>query len=271
MVIVLLILITIVLIIYSIVKLTKKIKRASKSKNTTTNDDATTAKTTAKTTAEIDATYIRDNTTGVIRRIDNKPISDEEVPYLIELGTQHAIEREQQSKNPKFHRTEREEELSFQFMMNHGEQIEKRTASFEDCNRLAYKENDINKKIELLQKTILLYEEAKKWFYKTKGGTIYFQDYYEYQHNSQNDCFSYIDTVKEYLKDCIFVKNYIMPKILYAIKSNSDGILQKDIYQHLPDASRGDVQRVIRNLESQGLITREKSKNSYLLTIKETQ
>lgn len=245
----------IILMIISAVIQNKENKKASKQKSKTT---------------KIDNVYTKNVETGTIKRIDNKPISDEEVPNLIKLGYQHALEREKQSNNPKFHRTTQEEELSFRFEMNHGEQIEKRTASFEDCNRLAYKENDINKKIELLQKTILLYEEAKKWFYKTKGGTIYFQDYYEYQHNSQNDCFSYIDTVKKYLEECIRNRDYVIPNIINIIKS-SNGILQKDIYQHLPDASRGDVQRVIRNLESQGLITREKSKGSYLLTIKETK
>lgn len=255
----------IALMIYGVYIENKSKKMLSMRKNTTTT---TGNATTAKTTAEIDATYIRDNKTGVIRRIDNKPISDEEVPYLIELGTQHAIEREQQSKNPKFHRTEREEELFVQFMMNHGDEIDKHVSSFEECDRLAFAEKDLNKKIELLQKTIIEYEKARTWFYRTKGGTIYFQDMYEHLHNSRNDDFSYISQVEDYLEECIEERDYIIPEILKIIKC-SDGILQKDIYQHLPDVSRADVQRIIRHIESEGLITKEKSKNSYLLTIKE--
>ena len=219
----------------------------------------------------VDVTYIRNVNT--ISRSDGKPISDEEIPYLIRLGYQHALEREKQSKNIKFHRTEREEELSFQFEMNHGEEIQKRIDSFEECYRLACAEDNLNKKIELLQKTIIQFEKARTWFYRTKGGTIYFQDMYEHMHNSRNDDFSYIDyiyRVKEDLNECIRKRDYVIPKLLDIIQY-SNGILQKDIYQQLPDVSKAEIQRIIRCFESEGLITREKSGNSYLLIFKETQ
>jgi hypothetical protein len=127
---------------------------------------------------------------------------------IITIGTQHAKEREKQSKNPKFHRTEREEELSFQFGCNHSDEIQKRTDLFEEYYELACAETDLNKKIELLEKTIFQFEKAKKWFYRTKGGTIYFQDMYEHLHNSRNEDFSYIDQVKEDLEECIEERNY---------------------------------------------------------------
>lgn len=214
-----------------------------------------------------DVTYVIDNKTNTIIRNENKPISDEEVPYLIELGYRQALERERQSKNVKFHRTEKEEDLFVQFMMNHGDEIDKRVDSFEKCNRLAFKEEDLDKKIELLQKTIIQFEKARTWFYRTKGGTIYFQDMYEHMHNSRDDDFSYISQVKDHLEECIRKRDYVIPKMLDVIKS-SNGILQKDIYQHLPDVSKSEVQKVIRNFESEGLIKREKSKGSYLITFK---
>ena len=215
------------------------------------------------------ATYIRDGNTHSIQRRDGQPISDAEIPDLIKMGYQEALEREKQSNNIKFARTEREEELSFQFMMNHGDEIEKHVNSFEECYRLAYKEDDLDKKIELLQKTITNFEKAKVWFYRTKGGTIYFQDMYEHMHNSRDDDYSYISQVEEYLEECIEERDYIIPEILDAIKS-SNGILQKDIYQHLPDFPKSMIQKIIRKLENQGLITREKSGNTYLLKFKET-
>ena len=217
-----------------------------------------------------DAVYIRNNNTHTIKRYDNKPISDDEVPDLIKLGYQEALERERQSTNIKFHRTEREEDLMVQFMMNHSDQISKHTDSFEELYRLAFDEDDLNKKIELLQKTIIQFEKEKAWFYRTKGGTIYFQDMYEHMHNSRDDDFSYISQVKNYLEECIKERDYIIPTLLDIIQS-SDGILQKDIYQHMPDVSRADVQRTIRDFESEGLITREKSKGSYLITYKGTK
>lgn len=130
----------------------------------------------------------------------NKRIINSDANYI---GYQRAIEQEKQSKNLKFHRTKKEEELSFQFEMNHGDEIDKRVNSFEECYRLACAEKNLNKKIELLEKTIIKFEKAKNWFYRTKGGTIYFQDMYEHLHNSRNDDFSYIDQVKNDLNKCI--------------------------------------------------------------------
>ena len=151
--------------------------------------------------------------------------------------------------------------------LNHGDEISKHIDSFEKCYRLAFADKNLNKKIELLQETIIKFEKAKKWFYRTKGGTIYFQDMYEHLHNSRNEDFSYIDQVEKYLEECIKERDCTIPKILGAIKS-SGSILQKDIYQHLPDVLKTDVQRIVRHLENEGLITKEKSGNSYLLTIK---
>jgi hypothetical protein len=155
--------------------------------------------------------------------------------------------------------------------MKHGSEIAKHENSFEECYNLAISEKDLNKKIELLEKTIIEFEKAKTWFYRTKGGTIYFQDMYEHLHSSNNDDWSYIDQVEDYLEECIDERDYIIPKLLEIIKSSSDGILQKDIYQHLTDVSKSHIQKLIRNFESEGLITREKSKGSYLLTIKQPQ
>lgn len=222
-----------------------------------------------KNTTKIDVTYIQDNKSNTITRSDNKPIPDEEIPGLIESGYKKAIEYEKQSPNIKFHRTAKEEDLSFNFEMNHGHEIGKHIRTFEDCYRKAFSEKDINKKIVLLEQTIYNFEKAKKWFYQTKGGMIYFQDMYEHLHNSRNDDYSYIDQVEDELDASIDERDYIIPKMLEIIRTSSDGILQKDIYQHLPDVPRIQIQNIVRNFESEGLISKEKSKGSYLLTIKE--
>lgn len=205
-------------------------------------------------------------TPNTIDRIDGQPISDEEIPHLIEIGKEKAMEQFEQSENPIFHRTEREENLATQFMLNHSDEIQKHTDSFEEHNRLAYAEKDLNRKIELLQETVNLYEKEKKWFYRTKGGIIYFQDFYEHLHNSKNKDFSYIDLVKKYLEDCIIKRDYIIPEILNLITS-LNGILQKDIYKYLPNISKSEIQRTIRELETENLVTRTKKGNSYFLTL----
>ena len=120
---------------FIIKEIIKFIKGAFKKKTTTTNGDAT---------------YVNVNNTHTIKRSDNKPISDDEIPDLIKLGYQHALERERQSKNGKFHRTGKEEDASFQFAINHKDQIKEHVSPFQTCFGLARNENDLDKKIELL-------------------------------------------------------------------------------------------------------------------------
>ena len=169
----------------------------------------------------------------------------------------------------KFPQTEKERELSIQFAKHCKTQIKEHVLPFQRCFDLANKETDLDKKIELLQRTILLFEEAKTWFYKTKGGTIYFQTAYENLRNAQcEECFSFGDMVKTRMEYYIRKRDYLIPMILGTISSNVEGILQKDIYKQIPDASKSEIQHTICELEAEGKITKEKSGNSYLLNIK---
>lgn len=180
-----------VLMIRFVIFLIKKIKIALKPHNDT-NDEPY---------------YVSYDNMNTFQRSDNKPISNEEIPNLIKSGLYHALSKENQSKNIKFHRTDKEEELSFRFEMNHSDEIDKHIDSFENCYSLACATKDLNKKIELLEKTIIKFEKARTWFYRTKGGTIYFQDMYEHLHNSKNNDFSYIDQVERDLNECIRKRN----------------------------------------------------------------
>ena len=199
-------------------------------------------------------------TENMIYRTDKQPISDEEVPYLMEVGYESALE----GKNIQLKRTSREEDLRINFMMNHSYDIQHHVDKFEDLYRKAYAEKKLNLKIKLLEQTICEYDKAKKWFYRTKGGAIYFEDMYEHLHNSRNNDFSYIDSVQDELEYCIDKRDITIPQILSAIGSN--GIIQKDIYE-LVDSDKSDIQMIIRELVSENKIKREKKGNSYLLTL----
>lgn len=195
-----------------------------------------------------------------IQRVDGNPISDDEIPYLIKTGYEKALEKE--NTNPK--RTSREDDLCANFMKNHFYDIEYHVDKFEKLREKAYREKNIDSKIDLLKQTIFEYEKSKKWFYRTKGGMIYFEDMYEHLHNSKNNDFSYIDSVQEELNYYIDKKEIVIPQILSAIGNN--GIIQKNIYD-LVDSNKSDIQYIIRELESIGKIKREKKGNSYLLTL----
>lgn len=125
--------------------------------------------------------------------------------------------------------------------------------------------NNLTEKIFLLNESIKAFEKAKEFCYKKgKGGTIYFQDTWEYLHNSKKPCFSYLDNIKASLDKTIFKKNIVIPSIISTITDN-DGILQKDIYKLLPDIDKQTIQQTIKELTAVGTISAIKKSNSYEL------
>lgn len=203
---------------------------------------------------------------GTVSRIEGREISDEEVPYLIQSGLETAIKAEKESPNPKFHRTDCEEELSFQFMMKYGGQVQVMTDAFEESYRAAYDVDDYQEKIRLYEKALTLYYKAQKFCYsKGKGGTIYFQDLWEYMHNSQDTCFSYEILIKNAIDETKETYEVLIPSILKVISENQ-GILQKDIYKFLPEFDKARIRRLIKQLNISGEVIMEKKGNSYILT-----
>lgn len=209
--------------------------------------------------------YIEDGSS--IYRTDGKPISDEEVTHLMQSGYEEALQSEKKSDNPKFHRTDREEELSFNFAMKYEAELYIYINQFEDLYRSAYHTDDLSQKIDLLNRALTAFEKAKKFAYsKGKGGTIYFQDMFEHLHNSNNGCFSYANIIQDCLDSAIQERDVTIPGILQIVSDN-DGILQKNVYNKLPSVSRSDIQRVIRKLEQEHRLTRAKKSGSYELHI----
>lgn len=209
--------------------------------------------------------YIEDGNTFV--HTDESPITDEEIPYLIQLGYEKAVQDEKDSTNPKFHRTEREKELAFEFIQTYDREFSFLVNQFEFLYRSANQTDDLSKRIDLLNHSLIAFEKAKKYAYsKGNGGTIYFQDMYEYLHNSNNSCFSYADLIQNNLDTTMQERDVIIPSILQIVNDN-DCILQKNIYAKLPSISKTDIQRIIRKLEAENKITRIKKSSSYELHI----
>lgn len=157
-------------------------------------------------------------------------------------------------------------ELWLAFEADNSEEIHKRISSFQECRDRAYKTSNLDKRIELLRRTIVLYDEAKEWFYETKGGKMYFDTWYEHLSNSKNGDFSYIDEVKDTVQYYTWKKNCIIPSIVQTITDNKN-ILQKDIYQFMPEIDKSEIRQTIRELEQENVIKRTKKGNTYLLEL----
>ena len=197
----------------------------------------------------------------------NHIITDDEVPALIQAGYEKIMKMQEQSNNPKFHRTEHEEDLSFEFIEKYSKEVALLTEDFEMLYRKAFQLQDPTQKINLLHEALVSFKKAKNFCYSNgKGGTIYFQDTWESLHNSRNPCFSYEDMIRKSLNEIILEQNTTLPNILQIIAKNN-GILQKNIYQYMPNIDKDKIRYEIKKLEKQNKIYRIKKSNSYELYI----
>lgn len=167
------------------------------------------------------------------------------------------------SPNPKFHHTDRDHELMFQFFMRYGALSQKKSDEFEALDRQAYQVEDLDEKIMLLQMALQKYQEVKAWHYnKSKGAMLWFQDMWEYMHNSKKPCFSWDEDVQDYLQELIYERDVIRPKILDAAKA---GVLQKDLYSSFPPEAKSVVRECIKRLVAAGVISKTKKGSTFLI------
>ena len=210
------------------------------------------------TSERVDA-YI--NVKGTVYRTDGAPIENREVAYLAESGLREALAHE--ADNPKFHRTARDQELTTLFFTRYGEVSARKADAFEELERQAYQTDDVDEKIELLQAALAKYQEVKAWHYnKSKGAMLWFQDTWEYMHNSKRPCFSWDSDAHEYLAALIYERDFITPGILTAIQ---EGVLQKDLFLQFPPDKKSSVRACIKRMETAGFITKTKKGSTYLL------
>lgn len=210
-------------------------------------------------------TYVYDKRGNFICRADGENINDADAAYLVRNGYDIAKEVLEHSSNPKFHRTESEEELKFQFFYKYGNQSQKLCNVFHDLADQAYLSDDSETKILLLQQCTEAYEAAKQWHYnKSKGAMLWFQDYWEHCHNSKSDCFAWIDGIYSYIDQLIKVRDVITPWIL---KNAENGFLQTDIYKAFPEEDKTILRKTISKLADQGKICKVKKGSTYFLSL----
>lgn len=200
---------------------------------------------------------------NMIYRTDGKPIEDREVPYLIDAGLQEALK--EQYLSLKISRSGDDLELKSNFFMKYGGASQRKADQFETLARQAYAEKNLDRKIELMAAALMKYKEVQAWHYqKSRGAALWFQDMYERMHNSRNESFSWFDTEKDYLLDLLWERDEARPTILSAAK---EGFLQKDIYAQFEPEEKGIIQKMLRDMEAEGLIIRTKKSGTYWVTL----
>lgn len=187
-------------------------------------------------------------------------LDDDDWEDYCDISSKKVIEENEKSYNPKYHRTEREKKLKSQFFQKYLDTIE----IFESKIYITDSKN-----LKSLQANLKAFFEFKEFCYSDgEGGRIYFQDMREYCHNSKNPCFSFSDRIHEAIED-LNKTQIIILKILN-ILGNNEEILQKDIYDCIPEYSKSEISKVIYALDKSEKIFRSKYKNTYILTLKKS-
>lgn len=133
---------------------------------------------------------------------------DRTLEQTIKDSYKNAIRGQQQSKNPKFHRTHHEQDLSFQFYQSNLEKLKIYEKKIYDLDEEVEKQRK-NKKdkpnltkeeiLDLCQREFDAYNDLRKYCYsKGKGGMLYFQNTWEYCHYNWDDCFPFIQKSIDY-------------------------------------------------------------------------
>lgn len=207
--------------------------------------------------------YILDENGRCVGRADGQPLNDADCAYMVRNGYEQAKRAEQQSSNPKFHRTADEKEMEFQFADKHGAKSQKICDVFLELADRAYQTDDFEEKIVLLQRCIEAYNTAKKWHYQeSDGARIWFQDNWEYCHNSQNECFCWVDGMIRHRDYVIKMHDVIIPWIL---ERAENGFLQTDIYRAFPDEDKTALRNTIASLASCNQVQKTKKGNTYFV------
>lgn len=192
-------------------------------------------------------------------------------------GLKKSFEYEKQSSNPKFHRTERDEDLSFNFSQKYASIISKYEEEIYDKVRLAarsirFGNFDIDEMIKLHEDAVKCFYEFQDFcFNKSKGGKIYFEDMWLYCHNSTQDKFSYITNCENELLD--LKSNYDEKKLYFdklkKVKIEIIQILyveqeieQKELCKKFLPLKASDVLVVIKNLKEEDFLVVEKQSDS---------
>ena len=188
-------------------------------------------------------------------------------------GLKKSLEYEKLSSNPKFHRTEKEEDLSFNFSQKYASIIEKHEKEIYEkvgvaTRSLSFGDFDIDDMIKLHEEAIRVFYIFRDFcFSKSEGGKIYFEDMWLCCHNSKQHRFSYIDEVEQQLKH--LKSNYDEKRLYYEklrkVKEEIKNILcvqqeieQKELFKRFAPMKALDIRIIIKSLRDEGSIVVEK-------------
>ena len=178
--------------------------------------------------------------------------------------------------NPKWDRSLEEKKEKISFSMNEQKTIKKYEKKIYNGNTAFKKDAKFTTRINACKKAIEAYYEFKEFCYQSSGGIIYFQDMWEYCHNAKEVCFAYVEKLEaalEYLESnrtLLTIREKKLPTLLEELimyLEKHSPILQKDLYLDFNPLLKSDIQKMIRELENEYIISRVKKSGTYEITL----
>lgn len=186
------------------------------------------------------------------------------------------------TSNPKFHRTPEESNASFHFSSNNSSIIKSYEKKIYDCFASCNKSKTLKAQINACDRSLEAFYEFKEFCYNSYEGTIYFQNMWEYCHNSKSECFSFDENInahKEKLErayerqkkkkeaERLAILSQNLQQDVFDVLQQNSPMLQCDLFKFFDSKLKKNIIKILEEWESYDAISRTKSKNSYMITL----
>ena len=201
------------------------------------------------------------------------------------------------TSNPKFHRTSEESNASFHFSSNNSSIIKSYEKKICNCFASCNKSKTLKAQINACDRSLEAFYEFKEFCYNSYEGTIYFQNMWEYCHNSKSECFSFDENInahkekleracerqkkkkeaekrkerlqeqKEKEAERLAVLSQNLQQDVFDVLQQNSPMLQCDLFKFFDSKLKKNIIKILEEWESCDAISRIKSKNSYMITL----
>lgn len=170
------------------------------------------------------------------------------------------------------HFTEAEDELATEFFIKYLKEVKQIEDDYynmrlnSNFKKMTYKEKIENLELSLEK----LYKIRDFCASFGKGGKIYYTQNWEQMFNANKICFSEEDRILEsiaYWQEAITIYQNLKEYMLNNKINNENILVQNDLYKIFPSYEKSRIRDAIKYLIDDGIITREKKENKYIITI----
>lgn len=161
--------------------------------------------------------------------------------------------------------------LPVDFVMSVEDEMKSWESAMVEMSHYSRNTQSDEERIANLKRLIAYFEKFQEYCYSKGGNYIsYFQERWEHCRNSANPDFCYIDPYKDELE---YIETIKIPfrKSFTAFLKEYGPLKQSEAFKIFDMVRKNDIQDTIRQLVDEGVISKEKAGNTYLLAVLSTE